>query len=256
MPQARHGGSGVWALAVVGSKLEGTGLEKLQMVQTHVAVLDGGASAGKTRGGPSGCRDGEEVLFREGPPAGPGERGCTEARLAGFGIRVILAEDLRKPPWEYSLSIRLGTSDRGEADIELKALDVLEVEGDRVLPGLGLVDVAYPMRCQVDLAILVVGELEFPWEHDVLAWADKSWDLLRAPTSTTHPSYNPTLSWTKSRSSSGRYEGRRAVVKSMCFRNIRHSWEQDVPMSWESQFGGNFINVDAFQSRVVLEMVL
>jgi len=40
----------------------------------------------------------------------------------------------------------------------------------------------------------------------------------------THPSYSPTLSCTKSRSSSGRYEGRRAVVKSICFRNIRHSW--------------------------------
>lgn len=37
MPQARHGGRGVWMLAVVGSKLEGTGLEKLQMVQTQVA---------------------------------------------------------------------------------------------------------------------------------------------------------------------------------------------------------------------------
>ena len=115
MPQARHGASGVWALAVVGSKLEGTGFEKLQMVQTHVAVLDGGASTGKTRSGPSGCRDGEEVLFREGPPAGPGERGCTEARLDGLGIRVILAEDLRKPPWEESLSMHLGTSDRGAA---------------------------------------------------------------------------------------------------------------------------------------------
>lgn len=37
MPQARHGGNGVWMLAVVGSKLEGTGLEKLQMVHTQVA---------------------------------------------------------------------------------------------------------------------------------------------------------------------------------------------------------------------------
>jgi len=51
MPQARHGGSGVWALAVEGSKFDGTGLEKLQMVQTHVAVLDGTGSTGGGRMG-------------------------------------------------------------------------------------------------------------------------------------------------------------------------------------------------------------
>lgn len=39
IPQARHGGKGVWAFAVVGSKLEGTGFGKLQMVHTQVAVL-------------------------------------------------------------------------------------------------------------------------------------------------------------------------------------------------------------------------
>lgn len=41
MPQARHGGSGVCMFAVVGSKFDGTGLEKLQMVQTQVAALAG-----------------------------------------------------------------------------------------------------------------------------------------------------------------------------------------------------------------------
>jgi hypothetical protein len=46
MPQAKHGGRGVCALAAVGSKLEGTGFEKLQMVQTQVAVLTAGGSAG------------------------------------------------------------------------------------------------------------------------------------------------------------------------------------------------------------------
>jgi len=52
MPQARQGGSGVWAFAVEGSKLDGTGFEKLQMVQTHVAVLGGGVdSAGSPRMG-------------------------------------------------------------------------------------------------------------------------------------------------------------------------------------------------------------
>lgn len=37
IPQAKQGGNGVCAVAVVGSKLEGTGLGKLQILQTHVA---------------------------------------------------------------------------------------------------------------------------------------------------------------------------------------------------------------------------
>jgi hypothetical protein len=98
IPHARHGGRGVWALAVVGSKLEGTGFEKVQMVQTHVAVLVGGGPAGEPRSGLSARLPGEEVLFREGGPARPGERGCSDERFVGFGISVILADDLRKPP--------------------------------------------------------------------------------------------------------------------------------------------------------------
>ena len=48
IPQARHGGRGVWAFAAVGSKFKGTGLEKLQMVHTHVAdVTDGGSGGGR-----------------------------------------------------------------------------------------------------------------------------------------------------------------------------------------------------------------
>lgn len=47
MPQARHGGSGVCAFAVTGSKFDGTGLEKEQMGHTHVAFSVGtGAGTG------------------------------------------------------------------------------------------------------------------------------------------------------------------------------------------------------------------
>lgn len=46
IPHAKHGGSGVWAFAVTGSKFEGTGLEKLQMVQTQVAVVIAGGPDG------------------------------------------------------------------------------------------------------------------------------------------------------------------------------------------------------------------
>jgi hypothetical protein len=47
IPQARHGASGVCAFAVVGSKFDGTGLEKVQMGHTQVAFSAGtGAGAG------------------------------------------------------------------------------------------------------------------------------------------------------------------------------------------------------------------
>lgn len=39
IPQAKHGGSGVCAFAVVASKLVGTGLEKLHILQTQVAAV-------------------------------------------------------------------------------------------------------------------------------------------------------------------------------------------------------------------------
>jgi hypothetical protein len=39
IPHARQGGSGVKAVAVAGSKLEGTGFENEQMGQTHVALM-------------------------------------------------------------------------------------------------------------------------------------------------------------------------------------------------------------------------
>lgn len=38
IPQARHGGNGVRAFAVVGSKLEGSGFEKEHIGHTQVAV--------------------------------------------------------------------------------------------------------------------------------------------------------------------------------------------------------------------------
>lgn len=63
MPHARHGGRGVWAFAVAGSKLEGTGLEKVQIVQTQVAALAGDGSTGAGRNGLSDRGPGDAVLF-------------------------------------------------------------------------------------------------------------------------------------------------------------------------------------------------
>ena len=68
MPHAWHGGIGVLALAVAGSKLGGTGLEKVQMIQIHVALLGCGAAAfGICHGLPLRWF-GEEVELRGGDP--------------------------------------------------------------------------------------------------------------------------------------------------------------------------------------------
>jgi hypothetical protein len=46
--------------------------------------------------------------------------------------------------------------------IELIAVHILEVEGDGVLPRLGLVHITYPVGSQVYLTILMVWEFVFP----------------------------------------------------------------------------------------------
>jgi hypothetical protein len=98
MPHARHGGNGVRAFAVAGSKFDGTGFEKEQMGHTQVAL--GGSAAG---GAGDRCPSG--VL--ESVDAG----GPRESRFAGLGYRVILGEDLRrKPAWQMVRSQVAGRS--------------------------------------------------------------------------------------------------------------------------------------------------
>lgn len=46
IPHARHGGSGVFAFATPGSKFEGTGFEKEQIGQIHVALGSLAAAVG------------------------------------------------------------------------------------------------------------------------------------------------------------------------------------------------------------------
>lgn len=101
IPQARHGGSGVCTFAVAGSKLDGTGFENVQIVQTHVAVLGGGFSTGGALKGLSERWRGEDVPFRDGADPTPGERACNEDLLGGFGIRVTLADDFRNPAYRF-----------------------------------------------------------------------------------------------------------------------------------------------------------
>jgi len=97
MPHARHGGSGVCALALWASKLAGIGLEKVQIGQTQVATL---VTAGSTGAALSGLPDrwsGDAVPFLKGLGPRAGDRGCREARFVAFGITVTFGDALIKP---------------------------------------------------------------------------------------------------------------------------------------------------------------
>ncbi len=109
MPHARHGGNGVCAFAVAGSKFVGTGFENEHIGQIQVAVVIGGAGEGaKGRAGLPYRRGGVEVgLNLELPPtAWIGPRGVREAPFEGFGYRVILGEDFRKRAWIHYEHVR------------------------------------------------------------------------------------------------------------------------------------------------------
>ena len=95
MPQARQGGICVCALSDSGSKLDGTGFEKLQMEHTHVAAAAGGGAGRPT---PLLPPRGEPPLLRASPlPTPDADRPCSVDRFAGFGYSVTLGDDLRKP---------------------------------------------------------------------------------------------------------------------------------------------------------------
>lgn len=92
MPQARQGPSGVESFASAGSKLEGTGLEKEQMGQIHVAevCLGGGGSRGRLA----------ELTLLDGVEEPDDGVSCLEPprpNLIAFEYNVTLGEDLRKP---------------------------------------------------------------------------------------------------------------------------------------------------------------
>lgn len=89
MPHARHGGIGVRD-AREGSKFEGTGFEKEHIGHTQVALCGGGVSAGLP------CRGGVAVVGLRGAVGVDVPR---ERCFNGFGNRVTLAEDLRKPAY-------------------------------------------------------------------------------------------------------------------------------------------------------------
>lgn len=158
IPHAKQGGRGVCSLAVVGSKLDGTGFGKLQMVQTHVAEVAGAELAAGERYLESTLGAGEAETLLDGLDVAATARDANEVRLAAFGMSVTLGEDLRKPACIAQVSGRNSLMGGGiPSYVELISLDVLQIQCNRVFPGFFLIDVAYTMRCQVDLAILMVG---------------------------------------------------------------------------------------------------
>lgn len=104
-----------------------------------------------------------------------------------------------------------------QTHVEFISLNRLQIQGNRVLPGRLLINVADAVRRQINLAILLLGEFELPGAQIISVCGD-----IPASSRKTYPSYKPTLSCTNKRTSSGRYDGRSAVVRSMLFRNIRH----------------------------------
>lgn len=97
MPHAKHGASGVWALAVAGSKFEGTGLEKEHIGHIHVPALIGDDSAVGRWNGLSARDSGDAVALLEGVARLVRLRCWIDDRFDGFGTSVILAEDFIKP---------------------------------------------------------------------------------------------------------------------------------------------------------------
>lgn len=130
--------------AVAGSKFEGTGFENVQMVQTHVAVLGGGCSTGGALKGLSARCSGDAVPLRGGVNPRPGERDCSDDRLDGLGTKVTFADDLRNPACISCLSVcSINVLGLCGPYVELVSLNILQVEGDGLLPRLCLVDIAY-----------------------------------------------------------------------------------------------------------------
>lgn len=96
IPQARHGANGVCTVAVVGSKLDGTGFENVHIGQIQVALFAGAGSGGgrwnelsdRLAGAAEWLRIGKlraTVLFWNGDFFG------------GFGTSVIFGDDFKKP---------------------------------------------------------------------------------------------------------------------------------------------------------------
>ena len=145
------------------SKLDGTGLENEQIVQTHVALL----GLGVLRPDPALGKEllppciGDALGLREGEPATCGLERVDGFRvemndgLATLGYRVTLADDLRKPACIASARCQNLNTYKVHY-VELISFNVLQFHSNRMLPRLQIIDIAYPMTSQVCMAILLI----------------------------------------------------------------------------------------------------
>lgn len=100
MPQARQGGNGKASVAIVGSKLEGTGLENEQMGHTQVPTITGkdGVVRAVGRNGlvdRDAGEDADVTLWKCGDCDTDGLVILPKPRFSGFGNKVIFGEDFR-----------------------------------------------------------------------------------------------------------------------------------------------------------------
>jgi hypothetical protein len=100
MPQARQGGNGKASVAIVGSKLDGTGLENEQMGHTQVPTTTGKDGVGRAEGrnglvDRDAGEDADATLWNCGDCDTPGLAILPKPRFNGFGNKVIFGEDFR-----------------------------------------------------------------------------------------------------------------------------------------------------------------
>jgi hypothetical protein len=129
------------------------------MVQIQVAFDGTGESAGGLNG--LSERIGEAAPDLEGIPDAAETRLCREDRFIGFGMTVTLGDDFRNPAYIHISPIP-SKNEPPLSYVEFIFIDILQIQRHGVLSRLVFVDIAYSVRCEVYLAILLVGKLVLP----------------------------------------------------------------------------------------------
>lgn len=77
---------------------------------------------------------------------------------------MIFGEDLRKPAFgDVNITVTVKVRHAvGPTDVEIVAIDIFQVHGDRVFAWVVVIDVASPVRSEICAAILIVLDLVLP----------------------------------------------------------------------------------------------
>lgn len=217
MPQAKQGGRLVDGVAVLGSKVGGTGFENEQMGQIQVAFT--GFGFGDDLLGDADCGSGEEDMAEgwETDALAASLFDLPAPPFAGFGHSVIFGEDFRNPAYaEASKQLHLQAIRRGAY--------VLGTPRGQ----------SPSTRCQPSISEgcrrqrSISGGTSGTRGHSGSLGFCISWGIRGSEDQRStkvgcggrYPSYSPTASWANSRASSGSKRGRRAVVRSKDLKNI------------------------------------